>query len=126
IESALSKVQQLRGVTYSWRTEEFPENNFSKGTQIGLIAQEVETVFPELVITDESGYKAVEYANLVAVLIEAIKEQQILIDAQKIQLEHLQSQNSSMQTELTQLQTMQEQISRLETQFSQMNSVLLL
>ncbi|NLK81696.1 MAG: hypothetical protein GX277_05810, partial [Bacteroidales bacterium] len=126
IESALSKVQQLRGVTYSWKADEFPEHNFSKGTQIGLIAQEVETVFPELVITDESGYKAVEYANLVAVLIEAIKEQQTIIDAQKVQLAQLQTQNNSMQTELSQLQTMQEQITRLESQITHMNSVLLL
>lgn len=45
-----------------------------EGTQIGVIAQEVETVFPELVHTDKEGYKSVSYSNLVAPLIEAVKE----------------------------------------------------
>jgi hypothetical protein len=34
IDNALSKVKQLRGVTYEWKTEEFPEKHFSKGTQM--------------------------------------------------------------------------------------------
>ena len=74
IYDALSKVTQMRGVTYNWRTEEFPERNFEKDMQFGLIAQELEKVIPELVTTDGDGYKAIEYSHLVPVLIEAIKE----------------------------------------------------
>ena len=49
-------------------------------THVGLIAQEVEHVLPEVVITDHAGYKSVAYANIVGVLVEAIKEQQAQID----------------------------------------------
>ncbi len=124
INNALSKVQQLRGVSYEWKTEEFPEKHFSKGTQIGLIAQEVEAVLPELVNTDAEGYKAVEYANVVAVLIEAIKEQQTIIDAQKREIEQLQASNTAMQQEMSQLQSMQTHIESMQKQMDSMQALL--
>jgi len=70
----LDKVASLRPVSYYWRTDEFPEQNFSAEEQIGLIAQEVETVYPEVVLTDKNGYKSVDYARLTPALIGAIKE----------------------------------------------------
>ena len=126
LDDVLTKVQQLRGVSYEWNRDEFPEHNFSAGTQIGLLAQEVEAVFPELVITDETGYKAVEYANLVAVLIEAIKEQQKLIDAQTSEIAKLQTQNSSMKAEIETVTVMQKQIEKLQEQMTSLNAALLL
>ena len=48
----------------------------NKGSDIGVIAQEIEEVLPEVVQTRESGYKAVNYDKIVPLLIEAIKEQQ--------------------------------------------------
>ena len=51
-----------------------PEMDFEEGTQYGLIAQDLETVIPELVDTDEEGWKSIEYSHLVPVLIEAVKE----------------------------------------------------
>ncbi|MEQ9008167.1 MAG: tail fiber domain-containing protein [Ekhidna sp.] len=71
---------KLEGVSYYWKKDEFPDNDFSERQQIGLIAQEVEKVFPELVNTLPNGYKTVNYQALVPVLIEALKEQQKLID----------------------------------------------
>ncbi|MDD5347388.1 MAG: tail fiber domain-containing protein [Candidatus Omnitrophica bacterium] len=69
IENPLDKVERLEGVRYEWKQD--------GRSGIGLIAQDVERVFPELVSTDEgSSLKSMEYANLVAVLIEAVKEQQ--------------------------------------------------
>ncbi|HUU44614.1 MAG TPA: tail fiber domain-containing protein [Acidobacteriota bacterium] len=81
LAGSLDIVRSLRGVSYEWRRNEFADMNFSEGTHVGLIAQEVEAVLPELVDTDTEGFKSVEYANLVAVLIEAVKEQQTQIDA---------------------------------------------
>ena len=52
----------------------------NKGQDIGVIAQEIETILPELVVTRDNGYKAVKYEKIVALLIEAIKEQQGEID----------------------------------------------
>lgn len=75
IENALDKVCRLRGVEFDWRSKEYPERNFDDRRHLGLIAQEVEEVIPEVVTTGSSdGMKSVEYANLVAVLVEAVKE----------------------------------------------------
>lgn len=74
LEDPLGKVLAMRGVTYRWRTGEFPEKDFDKGLQYGLIAQELEAVVPELVHTDSEGWKSIEYSHIVPLLIEAIKE----------------------------------------------------
>lgn len=79
IENPIEIVRQLEGVNFEWK-----END--KKT-IGLIAQDVEKVIPEIVNTKEDGYKSVEYANLVALLIEVVKEQQIQIDDLKDKIE---------------------------------------
>jgi len=72
IENALEKALALRGVMY---------NRISNGNrEMGMIAQEVEAIIPELVVTDENGIKSLAYANTVALLVEAIKEQQKQID----------------------------------------------
>ena len=66
IENGLDKVEQLRGVTYTRDEKE----------SIGVIAQEVEKILPEIVLTanDEMGTKSVDYSRITAVLIEAVKE----------------------------------------------------
>ena len=83
LTGALQKVAALRGVNYRWRTEDFAERNFPEGRKLGLIAQEVEEVLPELVHTDNEGYKSLEYSELVAVLIEANKALQAKVEALK-------------------------------------------
>ena len=68
LKSALSTVGKLQGKSYRWKGNNEPD--------IGLIAQELEKVIPELVKTDDKGYKSIVYQKLTAVLIEAVKEQQ--------------------------------------------------
>lgn len=68
IPESLAKILQLDGVTYDWRNSE------DKRRQMGLIAQDVEKIFPEVVNTDEKGWKSVAYQNLVSPLINAVKE----------------------------------------------------
>ncbi len=80
LENSLYKILQLQGVSFDWRIKEFAEMNFPSGTKVGLIAQDVEKILPNIVHTDKNGYKSVEYANIVVVLIEAVKEQQKEID----------------------------------------------
>ena len=86
VDNALSKVLQLRGVNYYWRNNEFPNRGFDDKLELGLIAQEVEAVIPEIVAEIGDGYKGVEYSKLVALLVEAIKEQQAIIDGQKTEM----------------------------------------
>ena len=75
IPNTLERIQKLRGVYYDWKRNEFPKRNFNDKKQIGVIAQEVEKEFPELVSSDDEGYKSVDYTKLSAVLIEAVKQQ---------------------------------------------------
>jgi Chaperone of endosialidase len=74
MQNSLSNILKINGVRYDWKQEEFPEKQFSDKNQIGFIAQEIEKVFPEMVFTDEKGFKSVDYARLTPVLVEAIKE----------------------------------------------------
>jgi hypothetical protein len=65
---------QIDGVKFDWDQESADDREFSDDRQIGLVAQNVEQVFPELVSTDSDGYKSVSYSKMTAVLLEAIKE----------------------------------------------------
>ena len=86
IENAIERIQASRGVVYDRIDNEQKDN-------IGFIAQELEENFPELVLTREDGTKAVKYQNAVAVLFEAVKEQQAQIEEQdrklKLIVKHL-------------------------------------
>jgi len=85
----ISKLENLRGVSFDWKRADFKEKNFPEGRQIGVIAQELEKEYPELVSTDDKGYKSVDYGRLTAVLLEAIKEQQREIRHQGEEIEEL-------------------------------------
>ena len=89
IPNALDKIMQLNGVFYDLRSSEFPQMQFDTKEQVGLIAQNVEQVLPNVVYTGNDGYKGVDYAKLVPLLIEAIKEQQKQIDEQRKMIEQL-------------------------------------
>jgi hypothetical protein len=73
ITNPIDLVQSLRGVRFDWKE--------SGASSIGVIAQELEQIFPELVETSEFGEKTVIYGNIVGLLIEAIKEQQKQINS---------------------------------------------
>jgi hypothetical protein len=85
IDHALEKVLALRGVYFDWKE--------SKKHGIGMIAEEVGKVIPEVVSHEENGVdaQAMDYARLTALLVEAIKEQQKEIEALKAKLEKLES-----------------------------------
>lgn len=72
IDNAASKVGQLRGVNFDWKD--------SGKKSMGVIAQEVEEVLPEVVVTDDEGMKKVNYQAMVGVLIEAVKDLQARLD----------------------------------------------
>jgi hypothetical protein len=74
LSGALDRVASLRGVTFHWRCEDFPQNKFSDDEQVGLIAQEVNEVFPQIVTQTDKGYYNIDYARLTPLLVEAIKE----------------------------------------------------
>ena len=82
IYNALDKVKQIGGYEFDWNNNQ----TTYEGHDVGVIAQEIEKVLPETVITRDNGYKAVRYEKIVALLIEAVKEQQLQIDELKSKL----------------------------------------
>ena len=82
LQDSLQKVLQLQGVSFNWKSTGQPS--------IGLIAQDVEKVYPELVSTDQkTGLKSVAYGNIVGALVESIKEQQQEINNLQQQINEL-------------------------------------
>jgi hypothetical protein len=73
IKNALEKVESISGNTYDWK-EGYDEIHSHKGNDIGVIAQEIEEILPQIVTNRDNGYKAVQYEKIVPLLIEAIKE----------------------------------------------------
>lgn len=114
--NCLEKIQQLNGKSYNKRrypifnkqeeinkmliagkitdlnkndvliSMEQEDSQISDKKQFGFIAQEIQQVFPALVFEDENGYLSVDYAGIIPVLIEALKEQQVIINKQKEEL----------------------------------------
>jgi hypothetical protein len=89
ITDALKTVMSLSAFTYFLKKEEFPEMGFDSKPQYGLLAQNVETVLPEIVYTGQNGYKALDYTRLIPFLIEGMKEQQQAIEKQQQQIDEL-------------------------------------
>ena len=81
IKGALDKINQIGGYEFDWN-----DKSEHTGHDVGVIAQEIEKVLPELVVDRDTGYKAVRYDKIVALLINAIKEQQLQIQELKKRL----------------------------------------
>jgi hypothetical protein len=75
LENALNKVSEMRGVSYNFID--------TKQKAIGVIAQEIEQILPEVVNLTAAGHKTVSYGNIVGILIEAIKELKAEVDKLK-------------------------------------------
>lgn len=85
IDEPLKKLLQITGVYFDWKDDYIDQRGgedgyFVRKNDVGVIAQEIEKVLPEIVATRDNGYKAVRYELLIPLLIEAIKEQQEQID----------------------------------------------
>ena len=102
LNGSLNSVLKLRGVNFTWRQD--VQGKKPTDRQVGFIAQEVESVIPELVKMNDEGFKAVSYANLTAHLVEAIKEQQKIIDILKLEQSEQDTEISDLQNRLAKLE----------------------
>ena len=93
LRNSLQKIMQLNGYDYYWKNE-----NDDSSLQTGVLAQEVQKIFPHLVKENNEGILSVNYSGLIPVLIESIKDQQKLID--EIKTQH--------QKEIVELKTLQQ------------------
>ncbi|MBZ5543879.1 MAG: tail fiber domain-containing protein [Acidobacteriia bacterium] len=99
-QRVLNQLVQLKPVHFYWKADEFPEMHFGRERSYGLIAQEVEKLFPEMVGQDERGYKTVDYTRLPLLLLQAVRE----LKAENERLrDQMQSELRSQATELDSL-----------------------
>lgn len=98
LDNSLSKINQINGYNFNWKAE-----NRSKKLVTGIIAQEIEAIFPNLVGTDEKGYLTVNYDGLIPHLIEAVKE-----------LDKKTEEISALKKELASVQEMNKKLTALE------------
>ncbi len=88
----LPQLVRLQPVHFNWRANEYPDYHFGPSLSYGLIAQQVERDFPELVSEDKQGFKAVNYSELPLLLLQAIREldteNHTIQEQYKIQMEH--------------------------------------
>ncbi|MBO7495579.1 MAG: tail fiber domain-containing protein, partial [Salinivirgaceae bacterium] len=107
LNGALDKVLKLRGVTYYWKSNEERGDSIylhlDNKKHIGVIAQELEQEFPELVNTGRGGYKTVEYATLAPVLIEAIKELKAEKDELKAEKDALEAKVEKLEAQMQEI-----------------------
>jgi hypothetical protein len=120
LSNTLPGILNLQAVNYDLRTDEFPEMGFETGSQIGLIAQDVEKYFPLLVNTNNNGYKAVSYEKLSVILLEGLKEQQTQIEGQHDQIESYKSENDNLKARILTLQEKVEQINTRQKEIDEL------
>ncbi len=116
IQNATDKLNSLRGVSYNFKTKttlnkagrissdtirQGYSGKESSDIHLGLLAQEVEKVFPDLVKVSEDGYKAVSYIELIPVLIEALKEQTKRLETLEIKVKKLENSKANAREDVT-------------------------
>jgi len=107
LNDALAKVLKLRGVEFDWRRDEFPDRGFSAAHQVGLIAQDVQQVVPEIVVESADGYLSVDYAKLTPLLVEAIR-------TQAKELAELRRANEELDRRVARLDAIEAELQRIE------------
>jgi uncharacterized coiled-coil protein SlyX len=107
LENATAKLAKLHGVSFEWK-----DKAQDASVQVGLIAQEVEKVLPEVVSTDSEGYKSIAYGKLTAVLVEAVKEQQQSIEQKSATIAKQQNIIAEQQDRIAKLEAMMQRMAQ--------------
>ena len=90
VDKNLDKLTRLQGVSYQWKNKEF------LGKQMGLIAQDVEKIFPEAVTIGENGYKVLSYSSLMAPILNSLEELRLKFLDENKKLKKLKSKNMAL------------------------------
>ena len=100
ISGSLNKLKQMRGVTFNWKTQEettgsydFKWNNLDTRTQYGMIAQEIETQYPELITSGSDTIKSVYYEGFIGVLVQGIKDLTTKVETLEAQMAQVSGSN---------------------------------
>ncbi|PRY53538.1 endosialidase-like protein [Arcticibacter pallidicorallinus] len=96
LANALQAIDQMRGVRFEYKDQK----RFASGPKIGLIAQELQKLFPEMVTRDSDGFLKVDYTQLSGLLIQAVKEQHVLLKNQQTEINDLKDRIESQQRQI--------------------------
>jgi hypothetical protein len=121
----LERLVRLQPVQFDWRRSNPPEYRFGPGRNSGLIAQEVEKVFPEMVSIDAEGFKQVNYSELPYLMLQAIRELKAENDTLRAQVEELRGKDakvSELTRQVEELQAAQQQIATLGARLAQLQA----
>ena len=114
LNSGLEAILLLNGYTFNWNNVAKDKLGYPEKKQLGLVAQEVEKILPELVSTSPNGYKAIDYSKLTPVLVEAIKEQNVTILDLEDRIKELEKSNAKLSIEVEELQQLKTDILELK------------
>jgi hypothetical protein len=117
----LDKLVQLQPVSFHWRNE-LPEYRFGADQSMGLIAQDVEQVFPEMVSTDARGYKQVNYSELPYLMLQSIRELKAENDTLREEMKEVKAGKSSPDEDTAQLRREVEELRKLVAQIAAQRS----
>ncbi|MEP4985354.1 MAG: tail fiber domain-containing protein, partial [Cyclobacteriaceae bacterium] len=104
LSAVLPKVKEMQGYNYFWKDPSQPIK------QYGFLAQQVETIFPDLVMTNVEGMKSVNYTGVIPILLEAIKEQSLIIDELKTKVSEESAKSERYEDRISELEASVEQI----------------
>lgn len=96
LANALQSIDQMRGVRFQYKDQK----RFASGPKIGVIAQELQKLFPEMVSRDSNGYLKVDYTQLSGLLIQAVKEQHVLLKQQQVEIDDLKGKINDQQQQI--------------------------
>jgi trimeric autotransporter adhesin len=120
LKGGLEKVSNLQGVNFSWKSDDKHQN------KIGFIAQEVEKIIPEVVFTNEAdGFKGINYAEITAVLVEAVKELKAqfthsfsAFSSQSEKIDQLIKENKELKRKVSELEELRAEIEQIKSLIS--------
>ena len=101
LQNSLTNLLKINGYTYNWI-----DTSKDKTLQMGVLAQEIQKIYPELVRTDEKGMLSVNYMGLTPVLIESTKELNKKVETQQQQIEKLKTNNADLQKQIDELRNL--------------------
>ncbi|HQH25200.1 MAG TPA: tail fiber domain-containing protein [Bacteroidales bacterium] len=104
VRYGIQDLMKLNSISYLWNVADYPDMGFDKNVQFGFIAQEFEQVIPELVTTDNEGYKSIDYVKLTPLLVKAIQQQQEIIEGMKAENDRLKTENEQVISRIEKLE----------------------
>lgn len=104
IESASNKIMRIEGVSFNFRNEEYPDMGLPEGSHYGFIAQDLKEILPDLVNEGSDGKLSVAYTEMIPILLEAFKEQEIIIAEKQVLISNLETENADIRARLDALE----------------------